>query len=81
MRPIIQWLLVAESAGRRETLKDALRASLGEIPVVESFAVFQQSNFSVAITNAPLDRGLVISNDLSVISENQLYEHRVGTAP
>ncbi len=70
-------LLVAESAGRRETLKDALRASLGEIPVVESFAVFQQSNFSVAITNAPLDRGLVISNDLSVISENQLYEHRV----
>lgn len=66
-----------ESAGRRETLKDALRASLGEIPVVENFAAFQQSNFSVAITHAPLDRGLVITDDLSVISENQLYEHRV----
>ncbi len=26
---------------------------------------------------APLDRGLVIVNQLSVISENQLYEHRV----
>ena len=70
-------LLVAESAGRRETLKDALRPSLGEIPVVENFSAFQQSNFSVAITHAPLDRGLVITDHLSVISENQLYEHRV----
>ncbi|MCP5645222.1 hypothetical protein NL299_26740, partial [Klebsiella pneumoniae] len=48
-------LLVAESAGRRETLKDALRPSLGEIPVVESFSAFQRSHFSVAITHAPLD--------------------------
>ena len=70
-------LLVAESAGRRETLKDALRASLGDIPVVENFAEFKTSNFSIAITNAPLDRGLVISGHLTVISENQLYEHRV----
>ena len=70
-------LLVAESPGRRETLKDALRASLGEIPVVENFGEFQKSNFSVAITNAPLDRGLVVADSLSVISENQLYEHRV----
>lgn len=70
-------LLVAESAGRRETLKDALRSSLGEIPVVESFSAFQRSNFSVAITHAPLDRGLLITDHLSVISENQLYEHRV----
>lgn len=70
-------LLVAESAGRRETLKDALRSSLGEIPTVENFAEFQKSLYAVAITNAPLDRGLVIQGQLSVISENQLYEHRV----
>lgn len=50
---------------------------LGEIPVVESFEIFRKSNFSIAITNAPLDRGLVILDQLSVISENQLYEHRV----
>ncbi len=37
----IRVLLVAESAGRRETLKDALRATLGEIPDVENFAEFQ----------------------------------------
>lgn len=70
-------LLVAESAGRRETLKDALRSSLGEIPVVENFAQFQDKQFSIAITSAPLDRGLVITDHLTVISENQLYEHRV----
>ena len=70
-------LLVAESAGRRETLKDALRPFLGDIPSVESFGDFQQSLQAIAITNAPLDRGLVIRGQLSVISENQLYEHRV----
>ena len=70
-------LLVAESAGRRETLKDALRPFLGDIPSVESFADFQQSLQAIAITNAPLDRGLVVRGQLSVISENQLYEHRV----
>ncbi len=70
-------LFVAESAGRRETLKDALRPSLGDIPQVESFEQFIQSQYSVAITNAPLDRGLVIADQLAIISENQLYEHRV----
>ena len=70
-------LLVAESAGRRETLKDALRAVLGEIQTVDSFAQFQKDQLQVAITSAPLDRGLLLTNQLSVISENQLYEHRV----
>ncbi|WP_336930496.1 transcription-repair coupling factor [Acinetobacter tandoii] len=70
-------LLVAETAGRRETLKDALRPFLGDIPSVESFADFQQSLQAIAITSAPLDRGLVVRGQLSVISENQLYEHRV----
>jgi len=70
-------LLVAESAGRRETLKDALRPALGDIPNVEDFADFRKSLHAIAITSAPLDRGLVIPNHLTVISENQLYEHRV----
>lgn len=70
-------LLVAESAGRRESLRDGLRASLGDIPSVDSFEQFQKSQFVIAITNAPLDRGLLLTDELSVISENQLYEHRV----
>src|SRR5690606_28270195 len=70
-------LLVAESAGRRETLKDALRPSLGDIPTVEGFDDFVASLHAIAITSAPLERGLVITNRISVVSENQLYEHRV----
>ncbi|MQW91612.1 transcription-repair coupling factor [Acinetobacter wanghuae] len=70
-------LLVAESAGRRETLKDALRSSLGDIPTVDSFDDFIESLHAIAITNAPLDRGLELKDKLSIISENQLYEHRV----
>ncbi|WP_218659961.1 transcription-repair coupling factor [Acinetobacter pittii] len=70
-------LLVAESAGRRESLRDGLRASLGDIPSVDSFEQFQKSQFAIAITNAPLDRGLLLTDQFSVISENQLYEHRV----
>ncbi|OCZ28854.1 transcription-repair coupling factor [Acinetobacter pittii] len=70
-------LLVAEIAGRRESLRDGLRASLGDIPSVDSFEQFQKSQFAIAITNAPLDRGLLLTDELSVISENQLYEHRV----
>lgn len=70
-------LLVAESAGRRESLRDGLRASLGDIPSVDSFEQFQKSQFAIAITNAPLDRGLLLTDELCVISENQLYEHRV----
>lgn len=70
-------LLVAESAGRRESLRDGLRASLGDIPSIDSFEQFQKSQFAIAITNAPLDRGLLLTDQLSVISENQLYEHRV----
>ncbi|WP_151965219.1 transcription-repair coupling factor [Acinetobacter soli] len=70
-------LLVAESAGRRETLKDALRPSLGDIPTIDSFEDFLKQQHPISITSAPLDRGLVIIDQLSVISENQLYEHRV----
>ena len=62
--------MVAESAGRRESLRDGLRASLGDIPSVDgSFEQFQKSQFAIAITNAPLDRGLLLTDQLSVISE------------
>ncbi|HAB71662.1 MAG TPA: transcription-repair coupling factor, partial [Acinetobacter nosocomialis] len=44
---------------------------------VENFEQFKTSQFAIAITNAPLDRGLLITDQLTVISENQLYEHRV----
>lgn len=70
-------LLVAESAGRRETLRDSLNSSVGVIPQVHTFEEFVNSNHKIAITNAPLDRGLTLEGIIAVVSENQLYEHRV----
>lgn len=70
-------LLVTESAGRRESLRDALRSTLGDIPTVANFNIFQNDQYKIAITTAPLERGLIINDQLTVISENQLYEHRV----
>lgn len=70
-------LLVAESAGRRESLKDALRTHVGELAHASSFDSFIQLQQKIAITHAPIDRGLSIAGQLAVISENQLYEHRV----
>lgn len=70
-------LIVAETAGRRESLKDALRSHLGEVTHVQSYSDFMSKGYRFAITNAPLDRGLDIPQHLVVISENQLYEHRV----
>ncbi|SDB88153.1 transcription-repair coupling factor [Acinetobacter boissieri] len=70
-------LIVAETAGRRESLKDALRPHLGEVKQVHSYADFIKKKYRLAITNAPLDRGLDVPERLVIISENQLYEHRI----
>lgn len=68
-------LIVAESAGRRETLKESLK--LKHLLVIESFEQFVQQKISLAITAAPLERGLCLPDQLTIITENQLYEQRV----
>nr|WP_272909673.1 transcription-repair coupling factor [Acinetobacter nectaris] len=70
-------LLVAESAGRRESLKDSLRSAFGEIKNIISFNDFLSDKSKIAITHAPLDRGLDLPNNIAIISENQLYEQRI----
>jgi transcription-repair coupling factor (superfamily II helicase) len=70
-------LLVAESAGRREMLLDALRRGGVEPEVVEGWARFKNSTASLAITVAPLATGLVGSQPpLAVIAEEQLFGER-----
>jgi transcription-repair coupling factor (superfamily II helicase) len=49
-------LLVAESAGRRESLKDSCDRVWSEIPNVEGFSDFLKQQYAIAITNAPLDQ-------------------------
>lgn len=68
-------LIVAESAGRRETLKDSLK--LTKIVHVNDFAEFLKKKPELAITDAPLERGLILPEQVAIITENQLYEQRV----
>jgi len=70
-------LLIAESAGRRETLKELLLPALGKIPVVDSLADFLASDLPIALGTAALERGLLLDNKLAIIVENQLFGQRV----
>jgi transcription-repair coupling factor (superfamily II helicase) len=66
-------LIVAESAGRRETMATLLRDN--ELPVseVESFAQFT-ADMRVAIIVAPLASGFVLpSEGIAVVTEAELY--------
>jgi transcription-repair coupling factor (superfamily II helicase) len=72
-------LIVAEGAGRRETLR-ALLADHGHEPVdVSGWSGFLQGTMPVALTAAPLERGLALTEPmLSVITESQLYGERAA---
>lgn len=72
-------LLVAETAGRRETLRELLR-DYGITPdIVSGWSEFLESDSTVAIATATLERGLVIeSPEITVITESQLYGERAA---
>ncbi|AXI02512.1 transcription-repair coupling factor [Aquirhabdus parva] len=70
-------LIIAESAGRRETLKELISPALGKMPVVESLDEFLNGKMPIALGTAALERGLLLDNQLAVIVENQLFGQRV----
>ena len=72
-------LLVAETAGRRETLR-ALLLDRGFSPVdAAGWTEFLKSSDALALTVANLDRGLMLpSPSVAVITEPQLYGERAA---
>lgn len=74
-------LIVAESAGRRESLRDLLKPIWSELPLVEQWDDFLQGSEKAAIAVAPLERGILLNQaqlpQLALIVENQLFEQRV----
>jgi transcription-repair coupling factor (superfamily II helicase) len=70
-------LLVAESAGRRESLRDLLRPVFGDLPLVETLPEFFALPDRLALATAPLERGVLLDGQLAVIVENQLFAQRV----
>lgn len=51
-------LIVAESAGRRESLKDLFKPLWRDLPVCDSLQDFMQGEHQVAIAVSPLERGI-----------------------
>lgn len=51
-------LIVAESAGRRESLKELFKPIWRDLPLCDSLPDFLNSDYEVAIAVAPLERGI-----------------------
>ncbi|HEU5339323.1 MAG TPA: transcription-repair coupling factor, partial [Sulfuricaulis sp.] len=72
-------LMVAESAGRRETLKGLLREHGQPPEEVSGWREFLEGNTRLALTVADLEKGLLLSDpDIAVITEAQLYGERAA---
>ena len=70
-------LFVAESAGRRESLKDLLRPLFGDVTLFEDAASFLHAEDRVGLATAALERGVLLPERLAIIVENQLFGQRV----
>ncbi|MBE9515809.1 MAG: transcription-repair coupling factor, partial [Proteobacteria bacterium] len=72
-------LLVAETAGRKETLRELLLANDISPATITDWAEFIASDCSVGLVTATLDRGLILGDPLiAVITESQLYGERAA---
>jgi transcription-repair coupling factor (superfamily II helicase) len=71
-------LFVAESAGRREALIDRLRQFKIKVKPAENWLDFISSDNALAITVAPMDHGLWLSDPpFAIITENLLSGEKV----
>ncbi len=72
-------LLVAESAGRRETLKGLLRENHLPPEDVSGWNTFLQGAMKLGLTVADLEKGLLLKEpEIAVITEAQLYGERAA---
>ena len=71
-------LFLAESPGRREYLRDALKGFDISPRVVENWQEFVDAELSLAITIGPLEEGLLLPEDkIAIITESNLFGARV----
>jgi len=72
-------LVVAESAGRRETMAQFFASCALSLPLVDDFAAFLGGEEKIALAVAPLLAGMRLDQSLALISENELYADRPHT--
>ena len=71
-------LFAAESTGRRETLIELLNSNDIQVKSVENWQDFLTSSDKLAITIAPLQHGLLLSDgSIAVIAEPQIFGEQV----
>lgn len=70
-------LFVAETTGRRETLRGLLTSNKIHPAEFPDWREFLASDKRIAMTVAPLDQGLLLDNTLTVITEAQLFGEHV----
>lgn len=70
-------LLIAESAGRRESLKGLLQEHGKSFEIIESWSEFVNGQAKIALTVSEVDRGLMLpDSNVELITESQLYGER-----
>ncbi len=74
-------LLIAESAGRRESLLGLLRQHGLSVSVVDGWQEFLETRDALCLSVAEVDRGALIADDqssesLEILAESQLYGER-----
>jgi transcription-repair coupling factor (superfamily II helicase) len=70
-------LIVAESAGRRETILDVFKAHGLHPKLLPGWQAFLSDETPVGLTVAPLEQGLILTDPpVAVISESQLFGER-----
>lgn len=70
-------LFSAESAGRREVLKEWLHAIGSRPTTVNDWSSFLKSTSKLCIIISPLEEGVILNNELTIITEGDLLGKRV----
>jgi transcription-repair coupling factor (superfamily II helicase) len=72
-------LIVAEAAGRRETLKALFNANKIDTKIFDHWHDFYIDDCGVGLTTGEIEKGLLLSDpDIAVITETQLYGARAA---
>ena len=70
-------LIIAESAGRRESLGGLLKQHSTPYTVVDSWNAFANSDIQLGLAIAEIDRGMVLpDSNIELVTESQLYGER-----
>lgn len=66
-------LLAAETAGQRELVRELLRGRQLKAQDVASWSDFLASNAPLCLAESPLDHGIVLHDELTVLTERELF--------